>query len=90
MTQPKPAKPAETRRALQRLSDAILLFADAVDAAFMHDKTVPRKAGAKLARLVEYLDVENDQARYFVLGVNYRTDDKAKAVARLKAKRGKL
>lgn len=73
-------------KALQDLSDAVLLFQAAVDDHFMADHTVPREAGAKLARLVTALDVTNDQVRYFALGVNYRTDDKAAVVARLKAK----
>lgn len=79
----------KVRRELQDLSDAILLFADAVDAAFMKDQTVPPAAGGKLARLLTALDVQNDRVRYFTLGVDYRTDNKPAAVARLRAKAGR-
>lgn len=76
----------KTRRELQGLSDAILLFVDAADATFRKDQTVPKEAGARLARLLNALELANDQVRFFTLGVNYRTDDKAAAVAALRRK----
>jgi hypothetical protein len=69
---------------LQGLSDAILLFSDAVDAAFKQDKTVPREAGAKLAMLLNALEMANNRVRYFTLDVDYRRDDKGAAVVKLK------
>lgn len=71
------------RRDLQRLSDTILLFLHAVDAAFMQDRTVPSEAGKKLARLVGQLDLANDVIRYSTLGIDYRRDNKVAAVAKL-------
>jgi len=74
------------RRDFRTLTDQVLLFLDALDAAAMKDLTVPRPASERLAKLANALDLANDQARYFGLGLDYRRDNKPLAVARLKRK----
>jgi hypothetical protein len=74
------------RKALDLLSGQVLLFLDLADRQFMKDQTVPYEAGARMARLLNALDLTNDLIRYSELGVNYRTDNKPAAVARLIAK----
>lgn len=80
----------ESRRALQRLSDAVLLHLHVLDNDIGKDKTIPKEASSKLGKLANWLDQENDRIRYHSLGVDYRKDDKAKAVQKIirKAQRG--
>ena len=78
----------DLRKALLSLSDTVLLYLDAVDEQIGKDRTVPREAGSRLAKLSNELDHANDLIRFGSLGVDYRTDDKVKAVQRLKAKSG--
>lgn len=82
----------ELRRALQRISDAVLLHLHVLDSDIGKDKTIPKEASSKLGKLANWLEQENDRVRYHVLGVDYRKDDKAKAVQKLirKAQRGKV
>jgi hypothetical protein len=76
---------SKLRKSLQVLSDSILLYLHRLDILMKEPSTVER--GQKIAKLCNLLDEANDHARYFSLGVDYRKDDKAKATAKLLAKR---
>lgn len=77
----------ELRRALQRLSDAVLLHLHVLDGDIGKDTTIPQPVGSRLAKMVNLLDMENDLIRFNTLGVDYRKDNKPKAVQKLLAKR---
>lgn len=76
------------KRELQKLSDAVLLMLDAIDLEMRMPSTHER--GKRIAAIANEMDQFNDGIRYFTLGVDYRTDDKHKAVARLKKKFSKV
>jgi len=86
---PARRKPPTTRseralkRELQQLSNAILLFANHMDQIVATDRRIPTLTGRQLARLLNALDLANDRVRYFTLGVDFRSDDKALAAKRL-------
>jgi hypothetical protein len=44
----------------------------------LHDREHSAWRDGQVAQLTNYLEYANDQARYFGLGVDYRTDDKRK------------
>jgi hypothetical protein len=48
------------------------------------DKTIPRPISKMLGKVTGQLEMKNDLARYGALGVDYRKDDKKKAVEKLK------
>jgi hypothetical protein len=73
----------ELRKSLQLLSDAILLHLDALDNECSTDKTIPRETSKRIAKLANWLDMENDKIRYSMLGVDFRKDDKTKVVCKL-------
>jgi hypothetical protein len=50
-------------------------------------KVVDRDKSHELAQLVNWLEVENDKARYFGLGIDHRKDDKPKLLKKLLKKR---
>lgn len=87
-TSTRPVDPAKelrkVRRDLERLSNVVLLFIDTADRHFASDPTIPRAAGSLMAQFLNCLEQSNDQIRYSTLGVNYRTDDKPKAIRRLR------
>lgn len=74
----------ELRKSLQQLSNAVLLHLHALDAAVAGEKTIPPAVSSKLAQLANELDLANDLVRFGVLGVDFRTDDKDKIIAKLK------
>lgn len=72
----------DLRAALQTLSDNVLLFLDALDKAMAGPEGPER--GKRIAHLSNQLDLVNDGVRYNALGVDFRKDDKPKAVAALR------
>ncbi len=71
----------ETRKALQGLSDSALVFLGRLDQLMRQPES--RERGAAIAKLANAFEMVNDQVRYGPLGVDFRTDDKAKVLARL-------
>lgn len=71
---------SEQKKALRRLSDAVLVFLHHLDNKIGPDKRIPEDLGRLLAKLVNGLDMVNDSVRYGQLGVDYQKDDKEKAV----------
>ena len=69
------------RKHLKRLTNDILLFLDALDKEMKKPSTSER--GKRIAKLCNSMDMENDEARYFGLGVDFRRDNKERIVARL-------
>ncbi len=74
----------ELRHYLQSLSDSVLLYVDWMDTTIGPDKTISKPVSSLIAKGINALVLVNDRARYGVLGVDFRKDDKAKAVKRLK------
>ena len=74
----------EQRKALRDLTNAVLLYLDNLDGAVATRKDIPHDVSEWLGRNAGLLDMANDQVRYFALGVNYRTDNKKRAVAKLR------
>jgi hypothetical protein len=72
------------RKSLQSLSDATLLFLNYLDTVIGPE--IPRLMGQKLAKAVNSFDVINDQIRYGLLGVDFRKDNKAIAIKKLRDK----
>jgi hypothetical protein len=64
----------ENAKALKELSAAVTTAIDAIDLAMKG--TLTTENGNKIARIVNALDFANDRARYFHLGVDWRTDKK--------------
>ena len=77
----------EMRKALQTLSDTVLLGLDALDKAVATRRDLPTDFGHWLGKWVNTLDMANDSVRYAKLGVDYRKDDKDKAVLKIKKAR---
>jgi len=73
----------KTRKALKRLSDTVLVFLHRLDEKVGPDKSIPGETGRLLAAWANDLDIVNDGARYNSLGVDFRKDDKTKAVQKL-------
>lgn len=69
----------KTKKGLQQLTDAVLVALAQIDTLMKQPPGLDRDQ--KLARISNWLEQHNDAARYSVLGVNFRTDDKGKAVA---------
>ncbi len=73
----------DLRKHLRLLSNAVLLHLHALDHECAPDKTIPRETGSRIAKIANWLDMENDKVRYAALGVDFRKDDKTKAVRKL-------
>jgi len=71
----------ETRAELRNLADAVLMYLASLDDAVARRKDIPHDVSKWLAANANKLEMANDHARYFALGVNYRTDNKARALA---------
>lgn len=77
-----PRTPAKATKALKQperkqvvaLTNAVLAFIAQMDAVMKTPGSAER--GRKIAELINALEVENDKARYFALGVDLRTDQK--------------
>jgi hypothetical protein len=72
-------------KALQQLSDDVLLFLHELDRLMKLPSTVGR--GKQIAKCCNWLEMQNDRLRFGMLGVDYRKDDKEKAVTKLKLER---
>lgn len=68
------------RKDLERITDAVLLFLDRLDSV---GSSLPNEAGSQLAKLANWLDMQNDGVRYSGLGVDFRKDDKKRKVRKL-------
>lgn len=73
------------KKALQVLSDNILLYLNQLDEVMARPES--RERGEMIAKLANALDVANDSVRYHTLGVNWRKDDKKKAVEKIRERR---
>jgi hypothetical protein len=73
------------RKELQRLSDSTLLFLHYLDTVIGPE--IPPLMGKKLASAANKFDLINDQVRYGSLGVDFRKDDKKKAIKKLREKK---
>ena len=60
------------RKYLGVLTKTVQMFLRAHDALMRQPSTVER--GKRIARLSNALEMANDRARYFGLGIDYRTD----------------
>lgn len=74
----------ELRHYLQSLSDSVLLYVDWMDTKIGPDKTLCKTTSALIAKGINALVLVNDKARYGVLGVDFRKDDKKKAIEKLR------
>lgn len=64
----------ELRQRLKALTAAVMKTIAAIDAEMKRPSTPDR--GKRIAAITNALEIENDKARYFGLGVDYRTDKK--------------
>ncbi len=69
---------------LQSLSDSILLYVDWMDTKIGPEKSISKPISSLIAKGINALVLVNDRVRYSSLGVDFRTDDKKKAIAKLK------
>jgi hypothetical protein len=75
----------DLRKALQSLSDSALLFLNYLDTVIGPE--IPLEMGKKLAKAANLFDFVNDQVRFGHLGVDFRKDDKAAAIKKLRERR---
>ena len=73
----------ELRKAMKHLSDTVLVFLHRMDEQVGPDKKIPSDTGRLMAAWANDLDMVNDGVRYNHLGVDFRKDDKTRAVAKL-------
>ena len=59
---------------LNSLTDAVMVCLREIDKEMQKPSTVDR--GKRIATICNALEMVNDQARYFGLGIDYRTDKK--------------
>jgi len=71
-TQAKQAK--EYKKHLTELTNAVLIALKAIDEEM--DKPSSNERGKRIAKICNELDMANDSARFFALGVDYRKDKK--------------
>jgi hypothetical protein len=62
------------RNSLVAITDAVRLFLTALDGEMKKPSTLDR--GKRIAALANQLEMANDNARYFGLGIDFRTDRK--------------
>lgn len=86
-TSRRPRATAE-RRALQKLTDDILIGLEAMDKSIANRTDIPRPVSEWLGKWSNVLDMANDAARYHGLGVNFRRDDKGRALRAAKRRQG--
>ena len=67
-------RPTDEKKYLKSLTETVGQFLVALDAVMKLPSTVDR--GKEVAILANALEMENDKARYFGLGIDYRTDKK--------------
>jgi len=73
-------------KSLEELSRACFIFLRRLDEVMADAKGNPLEAGKTIAALANRLEMANDEARYFNLGVDYRKDDKDKVWQSLKGR----
>jgi hypothetical protein len=69
----------DTKKALQKLSDVVLVALSKIDQVMAEPASLERDK--RFAAIANWLDMQNDAARYFSLDVDRTRDDKKKAVA---------
>jgi hypothetical protein len=69
----------ELKKYLRDLTDAVRLHVQLLDEEML--RPADHERGKRVARLSNDLELVNDRARYFALGVDYRTDAKRRAGA---------
>lgn len=62
------------RKQVVALTNAVMTYIKLSDALMKEPHSDDRDK--RLARLINALEIENDRARYFALGVDFRTDEK--------------
>jgi hypothetical protein len=72
------AEMKKLRKYLRNLTGSVGCFLGVMDRLAVEPSSPQR--GQKIAALCNALEMANDQARYFGLGVDYRTDKKAHGV----------
>uniref|UniRef100_A0A6H1ZZ81 Uncharacterized protein n=1 Tax=viral metagenome TaxID=1070528 RepID=A0A6H1ZZ81_9ZZZZ len=77
----------ELRKALQSLSDSVLLYVDWMDTKIGPEKSISKPVSSLIAKGINALVLVNDRVRYGSLGIDFRKDDKAKAIKKLKGGR---
>jgi hypothetical protein len=73
------------RKALETSTNNFIVFAARLDA-IMQTPT-SKERGSAVSKLLNEMDVTNDQIRYGILGVDFRTDDKKAVLEKLRAKK---
>ena len=64
----------ESTKYLTSLTNTVIEFLTELDRLMQRPSTIKR--GRLIAQISNMLDFHNDQARYFGLGIDYRTDQK--------------
>jgi len=80
-------KQGELRKSLQTLSDSVLLYVDWMDTKIGPEKSISKPVSSLIAKGINALVLVNDRVRYGSLGIDFRKDDKAKAIKKLKGGR---
>jgi hypothetical protein len=84
---PKRTDAQEVRRlklALRELSDSVLVFLHWMDSTVGPNKELPRELSTKLGKVCTFLDMQNDGARRFHLGLSITAEAKLKAARELR------
>lgn len=76
------------RRALQKLTDEILIGLEAMDKSIANRTDIPRPVSEWLGKWSNVLDMANDAARYHGLGVDFRRDNKSRALRAARRRQG--
>jgi hypothetical protein len=72
------------RKDLQTLSDSILIYADWMDRKIGPEKSISRPISSLIGKSLNALEMVNDRVRFGSLGVDFRKDDKKRAVEKLR------
>lgn len=78
------------KKDLQQLSNAVLVYLHQVDNLIANDKTIPFRAGSNLAKLSNWLEMNNDMTRRFSLNLDEDSAKKEKAAKKLMRSNVKL
>ena len=77
----------ELRKHLADLTNTVMLHVHDLDELLGSTKNLATAKSAALARLTNQIEIENDKARYFGLGLGISPEDKAKLLMKLLKKR---
>jgi hypothetical protein len=72
------------RKALEKATNNVIVFGARLD--IIMQTPTSKERGSAVSKLLNELDMANDGIRYGELGVNFRTDDKKKVLAKLAKK----